>query len=181
MTQCIALLRGVNVGKAKRIAMSELRGLVEELGGSEVRTLLNSGNVVFKTSRRSQRALASALEKAIVARCGFSVPVVVLGDTELDTIVAGNPLPQADKEPSKFLVAFVNDAAVLTAAKPLLAESWKPDALALGSKAAYIWCAKGILESRAAKEFARVTKDAATARNWATVLKLQQLCADGRG
>ena len=180
-TPCIALLRGVNVGRAKRVAMADLRALLEDLGHSDVRTLLNSGNAVFAASRPDAARIAAAIEAGIEDRFGFSAPAVVLTARELDAIVAENPLPQAARDPSRFLVAFAATASTLGKAKPLLAQAWAPDALAVGHRAAYLWCAQGLIESRLAQAFARVTADAATTRNWATVLKLQSAARPGRG
>jgi uncharacterized protein (DUF1697 family) len=180
MTQCIALLRGINVGRAKRIAMAELRELIAELGFSDVRTLLNSGNALFLAARPDVAKVAAAIEAAIETRFGFAVPVVVVTAPELNAIVAENTLHQAAGAPSKFLVAFVADSATLAKAKPLLAESWAPDAISIGSKAVYLWCANGVIESRLVQAFSRVTGEAATTRNWATVLKLQAVTVTGQ-
>jgi uncharacterized protein (DUF1697 family) len=177
MTHRIALLRGINVGKAKRIAMADLRSLFEDLGFTNVRTLLNSGNVVFRATRRSNSQVVSALEAAISGQFGFAVPVVVLSGNALNSIVAENPLPQAGSDPAKFLVAFVNNTTALNKARVLLTEQWAPEAVAVGAKAAYLWCADGIIKSSVAKAFSRVTGDAVTTRNWATVLKLQHVVA----
>ena len=173
LTQYIALLRGINVGRAKRVAMADLRTLIEDLGFSDVRTLLNTGNAVFRSARPNTARVASAIEAAIQSKFGFSVAVVVVTARELNTIVTENPLPQAAGDPSRLLVAFVTKGADLGKAKPLLAESWAPESLAIGSKAAYLWCAHGIIESKLVPAFSRVTANAATTRNWATVLKLQ--------
>ncbi len=181
MTTCAALLRGINVGRAKRIAMADLRGLIEKLGYGEVRTLLNSGNVVFEASRPKAKKIAAELEAAIADACGFPVPVVVITAADLAAIVRANPLAQGARNPSRLLVAFVSKPAVLVQAKPLLAQSWEPDALAIGSKAAYLWCANGVIESKLMQGFARITGDAATTRNWATVLKLQALAGTRGG
>jgi len=178
-TRCIALLRGVNVGRAKRVAMADLRALIEDLGHSDVRTLLNSGNAVFRASRQDPPQIAAAIEGGIEDRFGFSASVVVLTARELDAIVAENPLPQAARDPSRFLVAFVSTATTLAKARPLLAQAWAPDALAIGRRAAYLWCARGFIESKLAQAFARVAADAATTRNWATVLKLQTAARAG--
>jgi len=180
MTQCVALLRGINVGRAKRVPMADLRSLIEGLGFADVRTLLNSGNAVFQASRPSPAKVASAIETAIRREFGFLVPVIVLTARDLHTVVAENPLPQASDDPSKFLVAFVAKGAVLGKAKALFQESWAPEALAIGSKAAYLWCPRGIIESKLIKAFSRVTADAATTRNWGTVLKLQAAAAVGQ-
>jgi uncharacterized protein (DUF1697 family) len=153
--------------------MADLRSLIEGLGSSEVRTLLNSGNAVFHTARPNTAKIASAIEAAIQSKFGFSVAVIVATAREVNAIVAENPLPQAAGDPSKFLVAFAANAAALEGAKSLLVEAWAPESLAIGSKAAYLWCSQGIIESRVLPAFSRATANAATTRNWATVLKLQ--------
>lgn len=180
MTACIAFLRGINVGRAKRIAMADLRKLVEELGYANVSTLLNSGNVVFEVSRPDANKIASAIEVAIQSTFGFSASVVVVTAIDLNAIIQANPLLGVATDPSKHLVAFVSQAAVLEKIKPLLATSWEPDAIALGTKAAYLWCANGVIESRLMQAFSRLAGDAATTRNWTTVLKLQSIAAGAK-
>jgi uncharacterized protein (DUF1697 family) len=157
--------------------MAELRELIEGLGFSDVRTLLNSGNAVFQSPRPGVAEIAAMIEAAIETRFGFAVPVVVLTAEDLNAIVAENALLQASGDPSKFLVAFVADGATLAKAGPLLAQSWAPDAISVGDKAAYLWCANGIIESKLVQAFSRATGEAATTRNWATVLKLQAISA----
>lgn len=175
MSDSIALLRGINVGTAKRIAMGELRSLFEELGHRNVRTLLNSGNVVFEAKGRAPKSIAAGIERAIEARFKFPVTVVVIGARDLDTIIEENPLRQAELDPARHLVAFVRDAAALEAASPLLTQSWAPEVFATGSRAAYLWCEDGINESPLAKAFGRATSEAATSRNWATVQKIRAI------
>ena len=161
--------------------MAELRSLLAGLGFSDVHTLLNSGNAVFQTARRSPAKIASAIEVAIQRQFGFSVAVVVVTAGELDTVIAENPLPEAARDPSKFLVAFAAKPAVLGRARPLPDQPWAPEALAIGSKAAYVWCANGIIQSELLPAFSRATADAATTRNWATVLKLQAAAHKSQG
>jgi uncharacterized protein (DUF1697 family) len=180
MSRCIALLRGINVGRAKRIAMADLRALLEGLGATDVRTFLNSGNAVFDVAQPAAGELAPAIEAEIRRRFGFSAAVVVHTASQLKAIVAENPLERTGRDPARLLVAFVTTPATLRGAKPLLAERWAPEALALGSRAAYLWCAGGIAESRLMQAFARATGDAATARNWATVLKLHAAASGDR-
>jgi uncharacterized protein (DUF1697 family) len=175
MTHCAALLRGINVGRAKRIAMADLRTLVEGLGHSEVRTLLNSGNAVFKTKGSDTGKIAQALSKAIEKRFGLGVAVVVVTAPELAAIIGENPLAKVAKDPSRYLVAFVSGRADLERAKPLLDQSWAPEVMALGKHAAYLWCADGINPSKLWHAFTRATNERATARNWTTVLKLHAM------
>ena len=173
MTRCIALLRGINVGRAKRIAMADLRRLVESLGHTEVQTLLNSGNVVFEAKRAVPTRLATALSAEIARGLGLEVPVVVLSAAELDAAIERNPLLAQAVDASRHLLAFAGESAALDPARALLARPWAPDALAVDGRVAYLWCAAGVLDSPLSQAFARATGSAATARNWATVLKLQ--------
>lgn len=180
MTTCIALLRGINVGRAKRLPMADLRELIETLGNTNVRTLLNSGNVIFETRRPDVIKLAHSIGAAIESKFGFSAAVVALTATDLDAVVQENTLLTNAYDPSRFLVAFVAGAAALAKAKPLLAESWAPEAVAIGKHATYLWCPNGILESKLLQAFGRLTGKVATTRNWATVLKLHGNCGVGK-
>jgi uncharacterized protein (DUF1697 family) len=176
--QQVALLRGINVGRAKRIAMADLRALVEGLGYGDVRTLLNSGNVVFTVPRAAKGAPASRIEKAIETQLGVSSRVTVITAAELAAIVEENPLLEIADDPSRLLIAVLNDTADRTRLEPLLKQDWTPDALAVGQRVAYMWCAGGLLESRLADTVGRLLRDAMTTRNWATILKLHALIKD---
>ena len=175
--RCIALFRGINVGKAKRVSMADLRSLVEALGYGGAGTLLNSGNVVFEANRPNARKVAAAIEAALLDHCGFTASVIVVPAPELAAIIEANPLSQAEADPSKFLVAFVAETKVLSLAKPLLKQNWGTEVIAIGDKAAYLWCAGGIHDSGLMRAFARATSQATTTRNWTTVLKLRAACA----
>jgi uncharacterized protein (DUF1697 family) len=155
MSECIALIRGINVGRNKRIAMADLRDMMVELGHTNVRTLLNSGNVLFQCQRPNAAKLAANIEAAIDAACGFSAAVTVIAAQELDCIVNENPLLQIVDDPAKHLVAFVTHRKHLEPLRPMLKESWKPDALAISERAAYLWCATGILDSKFLAAFSR--------------------------
>ena len=87
----VALLRGINVGRAKRVAMGDLRALVEALGFTDVRTLLNSGNVVFSGAAANPADLAARLERALANRLGVSSTIVVLTSGDVQTIVDDRP------------------------------------------------------------------------------------------
>ncbi|HTD73998.1 MAG TPA: DUF1697 domain-containing protein [Steroidobacteraceae bacterium] len=178
MSTCIALIRGINVGVGKRVAMADLRDLVADLGHTDVRTLLNSGNVVFTSKRPNAMKISSGIEAAITASCGFSANVMVITAQELDCIIDENPLLHLAKEPSKHLVAFVGHAGHLEPMRPMLKEPWKPDALAITQRAAYLWCATGLLDSKLSLAFSRKAGATVTTRNWATVLKLQAAAKD---
>jgi uncharacterized protein (DUF1697 family) len=170
----IALLRGINVGKAKRIAMADLRGLFEELGFRDVRTLLNSGNVVF-TVARPKKDLGRTLEKAIAERLGVTSRVTIVTALELDAIVAGNPLLKVATNPSRLMVSVVNSAADMARLQPLLKRDWGTDRIGVGPRVAYLWCPDSILDSELAAAVAKALGDGVTSRNWGTITKLHSL------
>jgi uncharacterized protein (DUF1697 family) len=174
----VALLRGINVGKAKRIAMAELRALFESLGYGHVQTLLNSGNIVFSAPRADPKA-AARVEKAIAARLGVESRVLVITASELDAIVAENPLPECDVNPSRFLVTVLASDADRARIEQLVAQSWGAEKLSLGSRATYLWCANGINDGKAVLALGKVVGNAGTSRNWATIRKLQALTQSG--
>ena len=174
----VALIRGINVGRAKRVAMADLRVLVEGLGYRDVRTLLNSGNIVFTTPRTAPGDAAARIEKGMATKLGVTARVTVLTAAELAAAVAENPLLKVADNPSRLLVAVLNSAADRTKLAPLVKRDWAPEALAVGTRVAYLWCADGILTSRMLESVSRALGDAVTTRNWATVQKLHAL-ADG--
>jgi uncharacterized protein (DUF1697 family) len=174
-TRRIALLRGINVGRAKRVTMADLRALFESLGYRDVKTLLNSGNVVFTVPGTDRREPAARIEEAMTARLGFSARVTVITAAELATAVAENPLLEVAGDPARLLVAVLNDPAHRTRLEPLARQDWAPEAMAVGRRVAYLWCAEGILVSPLATAVNRVLGESTTARNWTTMLKLEAL------
>jgi len=175
MDTYIILLRGINVGRAKRIAMPDLREVLEALGYANVRTLLNSGNAVFDVDQPTVGRLAAVISTAIERRFGFPVAVVVLTASTLTAVIAANDLLREARDPAKLLVAFIPDRATLARARPLLTEQWAPEALSIGRDAAYLSCANGIADSPLLQALSRATGQRITTRNWATVLELETL------
>jgi uncharacterized protein (DUF1697 family) len=164
----VALLRGVNVGRANRIAMADLRGAVERLGYTDVRTLLNSGNVLFRgTGGDAEASISSAL-----ADLGVVTRVIVLPVADLRAILAAHPFPGTATDPARLLVALFAGGAPPPRVAALAAQDWGADRMALVPHAAFLWCAGGILESAMLKAFTRAAADTATMRNWTTMTKL---------
>jgi len=176
----VALLRGINVGNAKRVAMADLRTLVEKLGYGDVRTLLNSGNIVFTGPSGLPGGVAARIEAALAKRLGVSARVTVLTAAEFAAAAAENPLVEVAANPSRLLVAVLANPADRTRLKSLARQDWAPEALAVGARVAYLWCPDGIIVSRLAKAVGRVLGDAVTMRNWATCTKLIDLSAEKR-
>jgi len=160
--------------------MADLRAAVQGLGYGNVRTLLNSGNVVFTASAATAGKAASRIEKAVEAKYGISSRVTVLSATELAAIVEENPLLKVVDNLSRLLVTVLADPADRARLKPLLKQDWTPDALAIGGRVTYVWCPAGMLESRLVTAVARLLGDAATTRNWATIMKIHTLVKDSK-
>jgi uncharacterized protein (DUF1697 family) len=172
----VALMRGVNVGKARRVPMVALRGLLGGLGYTGVTTLLNSGNAVFRAAGGTAGQCAADIGAVLADQLGVEVLVVVKSAADLAAIVAGCPIVPGPAEHARLLVAFAQRADALPAlAAGVAPHVVAPERFALGSHAAYLHAATGILGSKAAGALLGKAALSATTRNWATVLKLQAL------
>lgn len=175
MGRFVALLRGVNVGGAKRVPMAEWRALLGALGCTEVQTLLNSGNAVFASRARSTPTLARRIRESIRQGLDVDVPVIVKSADEFTAIEAGNPLASQAFDPSRLLVGFAAAAQDLRALAGLSELAQAPERCWLGAHAIYLWCPNGILQSRAADALLGKRGQALTTRNWGTVAKIGAL------
>lgn len=171
----VALIRGINVGRAKRVAMADLRALLVNLGYRDVRTLLNSGNIVFTVPPKIRDAPAIRIERALASRLGLSARVTVLTATDLAAAIAENPLGTVADNPSRLLVFVLMNPPDRSKLKELTERDWGPEAIEIGRRVAYLWCPAGIIESPLAAAAGRILGDAVTVRNWATMTKLQAL------
>jgi uncharacterized protein (DUF1697 family) len=185
----VALLRGVNVGKARRVAMADLRSLVEGLGYTEAGTLLNSGNVVFtagKGARGGAAEAAARIEAGLEKKLGVASRVTVLSAEELGDIVKGNPLVDIADDHSRLLVGITQSAREVALLLPIAKQDWGPERLSLGKgpggrgRAIYTWIPAGVIASKLNAAVGKVLGDAVTSRNWATILKLRDV-TDGHG
>lgn len=175
----VALLRGINVGRAKRIAMADLRVLFEGLGHTGVRTVLNSGNVVFRaTTGTTAQQAAEAIEEALVLKLGVAARVFVLGREELGAIIAGNPLLGVATDHARLIVFLLGGPVQRDRLAALDGRDWGCEQLVLGERAAYVWCPEGMLDSAAAMTLGKLLGDGTTSRNWSTLLKLHALCSE---
>jgi len=170
--RCAAFLRGINVGQAKRVAMADLRTTFADLGYADVRTVLNSGNVVFTAPRRPTGTDVSRIERAILGGLGVTTQVIVLPVREVAAAVSERPFGTRADNPSRLLLMVLRDRAARAALSPLLAQRWDPEALALGQRVAHLWCARGIAKSPLWAAANRAVGDAGTARNLTTMTRL---------
>jgi uncharacterized protein (DUF1697 family) len=177
MPRYVALFRGINVGKAKRIAMADLRQLLGTMGFSDVRTLLNSGNAVFTATSSSASALATRIRKEVADGLGVDARVIVKSREEVTAILGDNALADVATHHSRLLVAMVQDSKGIAVSKKIATQDWGNERVHLGRQAAYVWCADGILESKALVAVLTALADTATTRNWATLNKIHALMA----
>jgi uncharacterized protein (DUF1697 family) len=104
--------------------------------------------------------------------------VTVLSAHELAQVIKENPLGRIASNPSRLLVSVILDPADRSKLSPLTRQDWKPEAFGLGTRASYIWCPEGVIDSRVAKAVDQALGDGVTARNWSTMLKLQALMGE---
>ena len=179
MPRYVALFRGINVGKAKRIAMADLRVLLGKLGFADVQTLLNSGNAVFTADAQPATRLAERIRQAVLAKTGVDAMVIVKSGKDVAAIVAGNELAKVATDPSRLLVAIIPENKALKAVEALAGAAWGNERIHVGKHAAYLWCADGILESKAVEALLKGLKGLGTTRNWATLNKIHALMGEG--
>ena len=178
MTTHIGLLRAVNVGGRKAVAMADLRELLTGLGLTAARTLLQSGNLVFGSPSRPA-ALETLLEAEAKRRLGLETTFFVRSAREWTAVIEGNPFPAAARrDPGHLLVLCLKDAPAATAIKTLQAAISGREVVRAQGRHAYIVYPDGVGRSRLTTALIeRKLATAATGRNWNTVLKLAALAA----
>ncbi|HKA78676.1 MAG TPA: DUF1697 domain-containing protein [Xanthobacteraceae bacterium] len=177
MTVHIALLRGVNLGGRTQVAMSDLRDLLTDLGFAQVRSVLNSGNLVFSGGRKTGAALETLLESEAEKRLGLRTDFHVRTAKEWATVVAKNPFREEAKRAPGHLVAMIlKKAPTAKAVATLRAAITGPEMIEAVGRHAYIVYPAGIGRSRLTSNLIDSKLDTrGTGRNWNTVLKLAEL------
>jgi uncharacterized protein (DUF1697 family) len=175
----VAMLRGINVGGNKRVVMADLRAWLEEMGLKQVRTYVQSGNVVFQSDQPRAR-LVPAIEKKIEQRAGFPVRVMVRSAEELKRVLQNNPfLKRAGIEPSKLHVTFLREKAGAAGREKLLALPRGGDDFEIIGSEMFLHCPNGYGSSRLGNNvLEKAAGEAATTRNWRTVNALCSMCEE---
>jgi uncharacterized protein (DUF1697 family) len=176
----VALLRAVNVGK-RQVPMKRLGPLIEELGHTEVQTVLQSGNVVFTAPRTKAGELERAIAQALKAEFGFEVPVLVRTGAQLDGVIDANPYAkEAKADPTSVHVAFASGPVKAAKLADVDAERLAPDEFAAGKEELYLHYANGQGRSKMLiGVFEKPLGLDLTSRNWNTVVKLRDLASGG--
>jgi uncharacterized protein (DUF1697 family) len=175
MARLVVLLRGINLGSRNRISMPELREALEDAGYEDVRTYLQSGNVVL-TSAASEKKVARDSERLIADRFGLEIAVVARTRNELAKVVERNPLARVAKDPKRYQVSFLEKKPAPKVVRELEEVAAEKEEVVSIGRELYAWHPAGVARS---KLWARLAGKnlgvTATARNWTTVTKLLEL------
>ena len=175
MARQIVLLRGINIGPRNRVAMPALREQLTDAGFEDVRTYVQSGNVVL-SSDASPAKLASECERLIAERFGLRIDVIVRTRDELAEVVRRNPLADVATDPKRYQVSFLSGKLAAEKVRELEALAAAEERLVANGRELYAWHPTGVARS---KLWARLAGKGlgvgATARNWTTVTKLLEL------
>lgn len=174
MAVFIALIRGINVGN-KTVRMAELKASCEKLGFEEVRTLLQSGNVVFRTGEKDRAKVARQIEGVL----GVEAKVILRSDAELKKAIEANPMPdEAKSDPSHYVVYFLDGKPSAAALQALRDAYAGPERFELKGAELYIHYGAGMGRSKLTIALIeRKLGVSGTARNWNTVTKLGAMTA----
>ncbi|MGH8931747.1 MAG: DUF1697 domain-containing protein [Egibacteraceae bacterium] len=175
----VALLRGVNVGRSNRLAMAKLRELLTDLGYTDVKTYLQSGNAVFTSSPAAADTAAADIEHALARTLGVQSTVVVRTAADIAAVVANAPMLDLMTDPAKYLVGFLNGDPDPDGARAVASLDVSPDEVRLVGREIYLWCPAGVRASPlSAVPWDRRLGVAVTMRNWKTVTYLQTLTGE---
>lgn len=175
----IALLRGINVGGKNRLPMKELSALFVEAGCDDVRTYIQSGNVVFRAGSTEGEELSSVISAMISERFGYRIPVIVRTAQALQEIVQANPFLQAGAETDKLHIMFLADLPDSELVDALDSNRSPGDEFAVRGREIYLHCPNGAARSKLTNSyFDSKLSTTSTSRNWRTVGKLIELAAN---
>ncbi|MEA2311970.1 MAG: hypothetical protein QOE28_1938 [Solirubrobacteraceae bacterium] len=175
MARQIALLRGINLGSRNRVSMPDLRAWLERDGYGEVRTLVQSGNIVLETGKQPA-TVERELCKLLADELGLDVPVVVRTRDELEDVIERNPFPHAVEHPKQFQISFLSGEPSAEVVTMLADGDFAPEEVAVSGREVYAWHPEGIQRSPLSKQLTdKKLGVTATARNWNTVTKLLEL------
>jgi len=171
----VALLRGINVGRAKRVSMADLREVFTSLGYGDVRTVLQSGNVVFTAGRAPGVRAVSAIEQALHASTGVQASVLLLPAADVAAIAAANPLRDISTDPSRAFVTFLSRPVDPSLVPAVDAEALAPEVMVVAEQAIYQWCPDGSLATKVPPAWWKRLDQVVTTRNLRTVERLVEV------
>jgi uncharacterized protein (DUF1697 family) len=172
----VALLRGINVGGKNKLPMRELVALFGEAGAHNVRTYIQSGNVVFSAPNELARKIPRKVAELIANRLGFRAPVVLRGAKAFQDVLKKNPFPQAEAQPTTLHVAFLADRPTRSAIASLDSNRSPGDAFAVVGSEVYLHLPNGAADTKLTNAYLDSTlSTTSTGRNWRTVLAIADM------
>ncbi len=171
------LLRGVNVGKGNALPMADLRAMLEELGCTEVRTYIQSGNAVFE-SRRGAAALTKGIEAALEAKMGRPIDTTLRTRDELLAVVAANPFPEVE-DPTRLVVTFLSEPPSDAEVASVRDADWGDERIRVVGREVFCALPNGQARSPLATALGKLKlRGTVTTRNWRTVTVLAEMLAE---
>ena len=178
MSKYISMLRGINVGGEKKLRMETLREIYQSAGFWNIRTYLQSGNVMFETAESDLSGLTTVIETLVEETCGYPVKVFIRIPSEFTQILLNNPFVNTEK--NKLHVTFLYQIPPATAWEKLIIPSGIPDKFEQGNQDIYLYCPNGYGSTKISNSFfERKLGVATTTRNWNTVQALYRLSEEG--
>lgn len=181
MKTCISILRGINVSGRNKILMKDLKAMYEDMGYENVRTYIQSGNVIFETAKKkSDQALAQEIEDKIKATFGFDVPVITRSADEINEVLTHNPfLKRKDIDPAKLHVTFLAETPSKENWEQLKGANYLPDEFIVAGKEVYLHIPVSYGHTKLNNNFwESKLKLTATTRNWKTVGELAKMAGE---
>ncbi|WP_424002926.1 DUF1697 domain-containing protein [Maribacter sp. IgM3_T14_3] len=177
MKTYIAFLRGINVSGKHKIPMAELRELCDSISLKEVKTYIQSGNIVFKSELQNTSELESLISKAILKSFGFEVPVIVKTTSQLRDILNDNPFESEDEIIRKQVYfVLLNDLPKISELTKFKVESYENEEFSISDSCIYLKCKVGYGKAKLNNNLIeRKLKVLATTRNYRTMHKLLEL------
>jgi uncharacterized protein (DUF1697 family) len=175
MQTFIALFRGINVGGNTILPMRDLIETLEGLGLKNVKTYIQSGNVVFQSAQTNAVELSRKISAAIEKAHGLSPQVLLLGIKELQAAIAANPFPQGEREPKSLHLFFLDDVPRQPDLETLESIKTKSEQFKLINKMFYLYAPDGIGRSKLAAKVEKALGVTVTARNWRTVNEVMSI------
>ena len=176
MTKFIVLLRGINVSGQKKIKMSDLKSLFEDLNFTNVQTYIQSGNVIFSAKEKSNKKVEDKISSAIKSKFGFDVHVVVVTPEVIEHVIQSNPFLEKKKDAEKLYVTFLSENPSAENIKKLNTIDYSPEEYIIDGNYIYLFVPNGYGRAKLNNNFFESKlKVFATTRNWKTVNQLFEL------
>lgn len=173
MNKKLAILRGVNVGGKRKVLMSDLKFLCETLNWKNVKTYIQSGNIVFNSGKTTFE-LEDELEEAITKTFGFDVPVIIRNSKELQASIDKNPFLNG-AEITQLYLTFLKRKPTKEDKQKILPHNYESDKFEINGKDVFIFCSGKYHQSKLTNNFfEKKLNTEATTRNWKTILKLSE-------